>query len=165
MSLIVAIANSATAAAHDHRIPTATIHGNSDFRRGRLFQWEWIYPADRGRCVTSAADGPLRFRGSPLAVGVGARRVNVKFHKRQRPKGNVDIASWSTVDPDGFPVGDPTYLPSKIFSRGAGAQRRWLARFTVRAPKDAYLAVTARWRDRDGCGGTQSASWRFLIGA
>ncbi|MDX6662518.1 MAG: hypothetical protein QOG09_620 [Solirubrobacterales bacterium] len=164
MSLIVAIANSATAAAHDHRPPKTTLHVAGAFQRGSLYQFDWIRRYSRSTCVDTVADGVLDFPPS-MQTGPGPRSLVVKFHRRYRPKRHIRIASWSAVGTDGSPVGDPTYLSYSLSSRGEGRQRRWLARFDVTVVTDVYLAVSARWRDHDGCGGTQGASWAFHVSA
>ena len=164
---VVALA-AATPALADHRPPIAALHVRhvADAQRGLLYSYEWVRPGGHGLCVAEAADG-IRHWGHALRVGSGKHVARIVFANRTRPR-SLAISGWRRLGSGGAPVGRPHHFDYELSPRRhAGRVKAWRARFSyrLRAGHHLYFDVFGRWRDRQGCGGTQDASWTFHVKA
>jgi hypothetical protein len=109
-----------------------------------------------------AEDGPRLFpEGSQVAPGQVAARIRIG--KDERPNG-FSITAWRAVDAQGFAVGPSDSVDFMLRPRKRGDDVvAWIARFKAVVAGDYYIAASGQWRDREGCGGMQSAAWTFHL--
>ena len=152
------------ALAHDHFPPDARIMAAGGRQRGLDYSVSWSRPSGPGECVTTDGDGDQVFPPG-LAVPPGRVKGELLLTKRHRPQ-RLKLIGWEEVDEQGHAVGRGTVIDYDL-----GAKRRRgrvvsrVASFAVTVTDELYLAAGASWRDRDGCGGTQSVAWTFHLTA
>ena len=153
----------APASAHDHRPPQATLRVGGFPWRGRLINLDWVRRTDDGKCVERHRRRELIF-GSPAPAEVGHYDVRLRLLSPRRPR--LRIWSWALVDSERKPVGPPEVVSYELepLSR-QGRTLGWEAVFRVTVIQHRYLAVRARWPDREGCDETQRILWTHHLRA
>ena len=153
----VALVVVATVSAHDHRVPGATLHVNG--QRDRLGPWSisWVSRSGQG-CVGEQADGVPDFR--PRADVHLHSTPRIVFRKEQRPRRVRALAAERLEN--GY-LADPKRLDVKLRPRQRGDRRVWVAKLDATVRHRLFVDLHARWRDREGCGGPESASWDFSL--
>lgn len=152
----------------DHKPPGAhlRIAGQRGVELGRLYSYDWTRPSgEPGFCVTGSADGPQRF-GRAMLVKPGTRSVAIAFRTRQRP-GKLEINAWRKLDEHGSPVGPSERIHYVLEARRrSGRVRAWRAEFSIPKLSGGYfIDAFGVWRDTQGCGGSEDASWTFHVRA
>jgi hypothetical protein len=160
--LAACIALAAPVLANDRVPPRTTLHHGSGVQRGLLSTRSWARPSTDGLCVTKSVDSLPRF-GRPLHVGAGPQPIRIRFHKVDRPKDGLLILAWTTLDSGGNPLGKAERLRYHLRGEMHHGRPQWIARLTPAIASDLYLLVFARWKDTDGCGTLQDASWTFHL--
>ena len=153
---------SSFARADDHRAPEAFLQAAKQRQQGARYHSDWVAPSGGEICSVGSGGGPIRFR-KPLHANEGPVRGRITLTKPHRPK-SVDLVAWQKLDEDGQPE-----EPSEKIQVALRPKRRhsevvaWVVRFTAALEEHLYLSLDGRWRDRDGCGGTQLVQWSFHI--
>ncbi|MDP8957087.1 MAG: hypothetical protein M3N24_09045 [Actinomycetota bacterium] len=89
--------------------------------------------------------------------------IRIRIFKRQRPR-DVRIEAWKRVDRHGMVVGDVEELPYKRRKVRLSDGAAWDFTFTaLDARRHYYVSVTGVWRDEEGSGELQDASWGFHV--
>ena len=164
VGLAATIALAAGASAHDHRVPKTVLSVDEQRQQGRLWSAVW-QSGDDNSCVEQGIDGTPTFH-RPLHITEGSHRARVRFRKRHEPR-RVSLRAYTEFDRRGAPQGDGTPIPFELRkSPSEGAVRAWVARFDVSlsdAKPRLMIEAFGRWRDLDGCGDPQTASWTFSL--
>lgn len=158
----------ATAGAHDHRPPRATLHIGGEVQKGHRYHADgWSGASNEpGYCDISFATGFPTFRKAiPRVAG---DEIVVRLHKSAMPR-EVEAQSWPRVDDNGHAAGQPTPLTWLLRPRVVGGNvTAWEVVVLVpETPGHLYLGVGAYWADEDGCSGgsldlgSQYAAWTF----
>jgi hypothetical protein len=157
LGALAALVVVATVSAHDHRVPRATLHVNG--QRDRLGPWSfsWVSRSDQN-CVGEEADGVPNFR--PRADVHLHSTPRIVFRKEQRPRRVRALAAEQLEN--GY-LADPKRLDLKLHARHRGDRRVWVAKLNATVPHRLFIDLHARWRDQEGCGGRESASWDFSL--
>jgi hypothetical protein len=111
-----------------------------------------------------AVDGIRRWKQA-IRVGGGRRAARIVFRNPTRPR-SLAISGWRRLDSDGEPVGRAQRFDYELSPRRRGGKVvGWRASFSfrLRAGRYLYFDVFGRWPDRQGCGGSQDASWTFHV--
>jgi hypothetical protein len=164
VGLAATIALAAGANAHDHRVPKTVLSVDDQRQQGRLWSAVW-QTGDDNSCVEQGMDGVPTFH-RPLHVAGRSYRARVRFRKRQEPL-QVSLRAYTEFDRRGAPEGGGTRIPFELRRVPPdGWARAWVARFDVSlsdAEPRLMIEAFGRWRDLDGCGGPQTASWTFSL--
>jgi hypothetical protein len=160
---IAAAAAVAPAAGHDHRVPRAAVHVNEQVDRVHYWTSSWVFGDNGDECGTAHADGFPSYQPQ-FGVDHPHATPRIWFHKRQRPRA-VHARSYSRLDDNGVPVGTGTRLHPRHLRprREEGEIVAWIARVRVSVAPMSFIGFRARWRDEDGCGGSQGAEWSFSL--
>jgi hypothetical protein len=156
-ALLVTLAAVTTVSAQDHRVPRAILHVSGEGKRLHPWSFEWLSRSGPNECVGVAGDGVPNFR--PRADVRVHSEPRVVFHKRQRPHDVRALASHRRSD-DGD-LADARKLPVRLRTRERDGHPVWVAIMEVTVRHRLFVDVTAHWRDEDGCGVDQNASWDF----
>jgi hypothetical protein len=159
LSLVVPVLMVAAAGAwaHDHRVPRATLHVNG--QRDQLVPWSFSWVSRSGQnCVGEEGDGVPNFR--PRADVHLHSTPRIVFRKEQRPRRVRALAAEQLEN--GY-LADPKPLDVKLEARHRGQRRVWVAKLNATVRQRLFVDLHARWRDREGCGGPESASWDFSL--
>jgi hypothetical protein len=164
VGVAAAIAIAAVANAHDHRLPKTVLSIEEQRQQGRLWSAVW-QSGDANSCVEQGIDGTPTFR-RPLRVDEGSYRARLRFRKRHEPR-RVSLRVYTEFDRFGVPQGRATRIPFELRRVPPdGRTRAWVARFELSLSEGEprlLIEAFARWRDVDGCGGPQAASWTFSL--
>jgi hypothetical protein len=164
VGLAATIALAAGASAHDHRVPKTVLGVDDQRQQGRLWSAVW-QTGDENSCVEQGIDGVPTFH-RPLHAAERSYRARLRFRKRQEPR-RVSLRAYTEFDRFGVPKGDGMPIPFELRrSPSDGSARAWVARFDVSlsdAEPRLMIEAFGRWRDLDGCGGPQTASWTFSL--
>jgi hypothetical protein len=152
----------ATTTTSDRRPPRTRLDTDGRHQRGRLNGFDWSKRDSATTCVSANGLGSFQFSREGLHVGAGPHTVNVTFFKAQRPN-QTQVLLWHKIDSNRMPVGSSAKLRYRLHHRGRGAHSSWVARFSMVVDGNAYLEVSGRWRDEEGCGGQQDADWLFHL--
>jgi hypothetical protein len=153
------------ALAHDHEPPRALLRHGTLEQEGRLIALRWTEPAGPDGCTSTLLLAKPRYPREGLPVGQGDFRARIRFAKPARPL-SVQAVARPELDVEGDLTGRAADLAIRLRPRRPdGDVRAWAAIVTSRVEEDLYLRVTARWRDRDGCGDKQRATWTFHVSA
>ena len=153
---LAALVALATASAHDHRVPRANLHVGGMAKRLHPWSYGWVRGSSDG-CVAIHADGFPDFRPrADVRVHPGLRVV---FRKSQRPRRVQALASRHLAD-NGY-LANARRLPIQLRSRERDGHRVWVAAMHPTVRHRLFVDISAHWRDVDGCGGDQNASWSF----
>jgi len=158
-ALLAALAAFATVSAHDHRVPRANLHAGGVAKTLHPWNYEWVRRSGPGECIAIAADGIPNFR--PRADVRKHPGLRVVFRKSQRPRRVQALASRHLAD-DGYLANAPT-LAVKLRRRDRGDHPVWVAAMHPTVRHRLFVDISAHWRDVDGCGGDQNASWSFRL--
>jgi hypothetical protein len=155
------------ASAHDHDPPTARLRLLGQVQRGAQGSYCWTQPTDEeGVCVGGCADYVSHFP-DPLIVGAGEHSADLILRTRHRPR-ELHISSWTEVEAQGEyeqPKGEPREVPYRLVRDRSLRRVRMIARITVPVEDHLYISVFGRWRDCQGCSGSQDSSWTFHLSA
>ena len=158
LAAVAALVAPDIAAADDHRPPPDPVLASGRVRqRGRFLSSCWTAPGERpGEYVGSCADS---FGWPPAKRARAGAPALVTIRKRHRPDA-LSLRSWRRVDRQGATTGPGRSVAFTLARRGGA----WAARFRLpRGVGHYYLRVFGRWRDRDGSGANQDASWTFHL--
>jgi hypothetical protein len=156
VALLAALGVVATVAAHDHRVPRASLHVGGATTKLHPWSFEWISRSGDA-CSAIAADGLPNFKPR---VGVRVHPlVRVVFRKSQRPHRVHAVASHQLADH--HHLANARRLPVKLRARDRDGHRAWVAVMHPTVRHRLFVDIRAHWPDVDGCGGDQNASWSF----
>ena len=140
---------------------TALLANGEQLQRGAHWAGCWTTGYPDGTYVTRCADGFPQF--PDVDVVRPGTRVTIRVLKSQRPK-EVLIYAWRRVDRYGMVVGTAQELPYKRRRVRLADGIAWDFSFELsNNPRHYYLSVTGVWRDEEGGGTTQDASWAFRV--
>lgn len=146
---------------HDHRKPRVLLISGRERQKGHPYTWTWTKPSGEF-CQVVHADGVADF---PRAMAYEAgHRARIRFFKRHRPT-RVKIRVHRRVDEDGDPVGESHPVRHHLRRRRVNDRGVWDAVFRRHRIGHHYLYVQARWRDVQGCGGSQELDVLFHLRA
>jgi hypothetical protein len=150
---------SSPASSHDHRIPKVVLHSGGETQIGNYVSESWTRPSGRF-CLFEHGDG---FGGYPKAIGYRpGDEVFFRLNKKQRPD-EVKILSHRAVK-NGYATGRGVRLKVRLKRfRIKGKAAGWDAYFVPRSTRHNYLDFHVSWRDREGCGGSQSINRGFHL--
>jgi len=157
---LLTLGSGSPAIADDHRPPMAFLRMGT-LARGKLVELEWTAGSGR-RCRVIDRQREFRF---PQAdhVEYGLHSGRLRFITPHRPRG-VRILAWFAAEERRRPIGPPEELEYELHAlRKKDRTVAWEAVFGLTVVNNRYLAVRARWPDRDGCSGTQKALWTFHV--
>jgi hypothetical protein len=143
---------------HDHRVPRANLHVNGQAKRLGAWTSSWVWPDGPGFCVIEHSDGVPGF-GQRADVHMHST-PRIVFRKEQRPR-RVHAIAGKRLE-DGYPA-DPKRLDVKLLPRERDGARVWVAKLHARVRHKLFVDLTAHWRDVEGCGGNEEASWSFSL--
>lgn len=151
------------AGAHDHRPPKPELRVAGETQRGLRYHTDWTERVGANRCAGQTSTGPNAFPG-PVPVPLGNVRARIVLNNQYKPKA-FKVTAWEELDQAGTPADGGTRLRTRLKPRHR--QHRvvgWIAvmRLAVQ-DDDLYLSASGRWRDREGCGGSQTGTWRFSV--
>jgi hypothetical protein len=160
-AILVALLAALPAGASDHRKPRVVLFTTGERRVGHPWTYTWVRPSN-GSCLVIHADGvpDLDNAGAPWRP---TRAIHVRLWKRQKP-GRVTVAAYRKLSSYGAPAGRARTLAYRLRKRVWSTGRRiWVVRFRGPDVPHLYFELTARWRDTQGCGGTEelSAAWHL----
>jgi hypothetical protein len=156
-AFLAALAAVATVWAHDHRVPRANLHVSGVAKTLHPWSYEWVSGSGSDGCAGIAVDGIPNFKPrADVRVHPGLRVV---FRKSQRPRRVHALASRHLAD-DGY-LANARRLPVKLRKRDRGEHSVWVAAAHPTVRHRLFVDISAHWRDVDGCGGDQNASWDF----
>jgi len=158
-ALLAALAAFATVSAHDHRVPRANLHAGGVAKTLHPWNYEWVRRSGPGECIAIAADGIPNFR--PQADVRKHPGLRVVFRKSQRPRRVQALASRHLAN-DGY-LANARTLAVKLRRRDRGDHPVWVAAMHPTVRHRLFVDISAHWRDVDGCGGDQNASWSFRL--
>jgi hypothetical protein len=121
---------------------------------------DWVTRRD-GRCVEKHRSKDFRF-GPAVRVDIGLYPGRLRLLTSHRPR--LKILSWVLLDGSKKPLGPPEEIPFELepLSRN-GRTLAWDAVFRLLVVEHRYMAVFARWPDREGCDEMQRAAWTYHI--
>lgn len=160
-------ASAVPAGAHDHiEIAPFVLHVGERRQRGSYVHSGWTSPSGRKYCVSFQGDGVYSFPG-PLTVPPGQPTARIRLWKRQRPD-RFTVWTYRGVDPSDVsaaPGAARERAPVRLrrYRSPGGDLRGWEAIFRPILVGDLYIEAFGQWRDRDGCGGDQSAMYTFHL--
>jgi hypothetical protein len=156
------LAASMPSVAHDHRPPRATLRHGSLLQNGNLLRMHWSSSTKDGGCISSLIVAEERYPERGLPVGEGRFRAALRLERPDRPAGLRVVAR----EDDGRTQARRRDVGVSLRPRQPnGRLIGWTAVLRSRVLQDLYLRVTATWNDREGCKGTQRATWLFLVSA
>jgi hypothetical protein len=155
------VVGSGVAYSHDHVPPkTALMKGESQLQRGILGSYCWTSPGGEGLVIEC---GDV-FRPSfpPTDYVRAGRRLHIRILKAQEP---VDFSLRAYGGKAGHPTGTGEQLPVSLRPvQEDGTTVAWDAFFEVDSPgRHYYMFASGRWKDEQGGGNLQDASWTFHI--
>lgn len=160
-ALAVAI-GAGVAVGDDHRPPRAELRGGGESRNLHPWSLTWARPSGENGCVITNADGFPSYRPRLLLDHLHSK-PRVFFRKRQRPRG-VRLREYRRLGDDGAPRGSGRRVDVDLLKRSRGGETKgWAVRFRATVPDRRFYELSARWRDRQGCGGAQSLATSFRL--
>lgn len=161
----LALAGPVPANARDHHVPSTRLRaGTGETQRGALFQSDWTAPSKSkdGTCAFGSGDGPESYPEG-LVVGTDQTTVRIRIGKQEKPVA-LKLWGWRAVDANGSATGPTENIDYTLKKRTPKDRRAaWVARFSVEVVGDYYIQMYGRWRESEGCGGTQQAWWSFHL--
>jgi hypothetical protein len=156
------LAASMPSVAHDHRPPRATLRHASLLQEGNLLRMNWSSSTKDEGCVSSLIVAEEKYPEQGLPVGDGRFRAALRLDRPDRPTGLRVVAR----EDDGQAQTQRREVGVSLRPRQPnGRLIGWTAVLRSRVVQDLYLRVTATWDDREGCKGTQRATWLFHVSA
>jgi len=157
---LLVLALPGVAPAHDHRVPLALLRIHGFPQRGRVISADWVARREAG-CVEKERRKEMRF-GPPVRVNIGLYPGRLRLLTRHRPR--LRILSWILLDGEKRPVGSPEEIPFELepLARN-GRTLAWDAVFDLTVLEHRYIAVFARWPDRENCDQMQRVTWTYHI--
>jgi hypothetical protein len=153
------------ATAHDHRPPRAEIRFGSLLQEGRLERYHWSSKTVDGGCVSSVTVADVGYPRPGLPVGPGPFRAALRLSRSDRPI-DLRVTAREGRGPGGRELDERQGVRFTMRPRRAGDEViGWAARLRSRVEQYLYLRVTGSWDDRQGCLGTQRATWLFHVSA
>ena len=150
----------ATAAwGHDHRVPRVNLHVNEQAKRLHAWSYSWVSADGPGRCVGEEGDGVPGFR--PRAEVHLHSTPRVVFRKKQRPRRVKALASDHLAH--GYLGRNARTLGVDLRPRRRDGHRVWVAKLGATVRDKLFVDLSAHWRDIEGCGGDEEASWSFSL--
>jgi hypothetical protein len=151
--------------AHDHRPPRAVLRHGGLQQEGRLVRLHWSSSIEDGGCVSSLVLADVEYPERGLPVGEGRFRATLRLSSPERPAELAVVAREGRGD-DGRTLGRRRDVrinlrPRRPNDRVIG----WTAVLRSRVRQDLYLKITGTWKDREGCLGSQRATWAFHVTA
>ena len=127
-----------------------------------MLRVDWTDRQGKTTCVSFSGDGPEAYP-DPMLVPVGERTVRVILRKKERPK-TLKGWYWTQADQEGHVVGPGTDIELTLKRKSPpGKKVRWVARFNANILTDYYIQVFGKWKDTQGCGGSQDVLWSFRL--
>jgi hypothetical protein len=158
LALLASTAMAVGASAHDHRVPRTRLHVGEHGVRLVPWSYEWVRRSG-GYCTAQAADGAPTFR--PIVdVHEPKSFPRVVFRKPDRPRRVVVRVSDHLED--GY-LANAQRIRARLQARHRNGHRFWVASTGVTVTHRLFFDVYARWRDTEGCGGREDASWSFRL--
>jgi hypothetical protein len=150
------------AVAHDHEPPRTALLANGErLQRGVHWQGCWVRQEPDGTVVGGCADGFPHF--PRVDVVQPGTQVTIRILKSKRPR-ELQIYAWKKTDRYGFVVGSPQELDYKRRRVRLPDGVAWDFSFVLsNAPRHYYLSLSGVWRDEEGTGEWQDASWGFHV--
>ena len=145
--------------AHDHRVPRANLHVNEQAKPLGAWTSTWVRPDGPGFCVIEHSDGVPGFR--PRADAHLHSTPRVVFRKQQRPRQVKALASDHLAH--GYLGRNAQRVDVHLRPRHRDGRRVWVAKLHTTVRDRLVVDVTAHWRDAEGCGGNEQASWSFSL--
>jgi hypothetical protein len=158
LGLFVALVAATTALGHDHHVPRVNLHVNEQAKRLGAWTSSWVWPDGPDFCVVEHSDGVPGF-GRPAGVHLHST-PRIVFRKEQRPR-RVRALAGKDLE-HGYPA-DPKRVEVDLLQRERDGSRIWVAKLHTRVRHKLFVDVTAHWRDVEGCGGDEEASWSFSL--
>jgi hypothetical protein len=156
----LAVLFAATAAwAHDHQVPRANLRVNEQVKRLHPWSVSWVSASGPG-CVGQEIDGVPDFRPKAEVDHLHSS-PRIVFHKRQKPRRVNAFASRHLAN--GGYLANGRRLEVHLRPRDRDGHRVWVARLETSVRHRLFVNVTGHWRDEEGCGGSESASWDFKL--
>lgn len=163
MMTVALVAAGGVAYPHDHRPPkTVLMKGEEELQRGRLGSYCWVSPLGDGSFSSECRETEVAFPDAePVRAG---RSLGIRIGKAT-PPGRFSIRTYARVDRNGATVGDGhrvrTTLEPVVVD---GETVAWEAVFRVERPgRHYYLEAFGVWRDEQGSGARQDATWVFHV--
>jgi hypothetical protein len=157
LGVLVALGAGAAVWGHDHRVPRANLHVNGQVKRLQPWSFSWVH-RDGPACVSEEGDGVPSFR--PIAEVHLHSTPRIVFRKEQRPR-RVRAVADDRLE-HGY-LADARRLDVRLRKSHRDGRRVWIAKFPARVRARLFVDVEAHWRDLEGCGGDESASWDFRL--
>jgi hypothetical protein len=157
LGALVALGAGAAVWAHDHRVPRANLHVNGLVKRLSPWSVSWVR-RDGSGCVAEDRDGTPTFR--PIANVHLHSTPRIVFRKEQRPR-RVHVLAADHLQ-NGY-LAQAERLEVRLRKSHREGRRVWIAKFRARVPARLFVDIDAHWRDVEGCGGGESASWDFRL--
>jgi hypothetical protein len=141
----------------DSHVPRAALSVNGETKPLSPWSVEWVRGGHGHMCVGESRDGIPAFRPR-VAVDHGHVGPRVIFHKAQRPRRVIAYADNRLAN--GY-LAHGKRVPVDLLARHLHGRRFWVAAMKVHVKHRLLFALTGVWRDREGCGGREKASWSF----
>jgi hypothetical protein len=154
---------SGAAPAHDHKPPRVVLRSPGDRQIGRPWSYEWSARESENTCSGVHADGIPNYRRRAL-IWRPRRKLHLRLFKRHQPR-RLIVRMWVRLDDSGEPVGQGRRADVSLRRARIDGRRIWIAGFYGRrdARRHLYLGVYVRYRDVEGCGGSQNMLVAFHL--
>jgi hypothetical protein len=128
--------------------------------RGKVVSLDWV-ARKAERCVEKHRREDFRF-GPPVRVDIGLYPGKLRLLTSHKPR--LRILSWILLDGEKHPLGPPEEVPFELepLSRN-GRTLAWDALFRLAVLEHRYIAVFARWPDREHCDEMQRVTWTYHL--
>jgi len=146
--------------AHDHRVPRTRLYVGGQVKRLTPWSFTWFRAADDSTCNGMTGDGIPTFLPS-AEVDHRHARLGVVFQKQQRPRAVTALAD-DHLSRVGY-LANGKRVDVHLQPRHRNGRRFWAAVMRVTVHQRLFFDVNARWRDEEGCGGREDASWDFRL--
>ena len=152
----------APALAHDHSPPKTALLSPGDRQAGRPWTYVWSADAGDGTCSSIAVDGLSNFRRAAMTWRPH-RKIHLRLFKRHRPTRLV-IRMYRRLGDDDYVAGKGRRADYRLRRVRLNGRRFWIAGFYgPRKANHLYLDVHVKYKDVEGCGGTQSMELAFHL--
>jgi hypothetical protein len=152
------------APAHDHTPPRVVLRSPGDGQVGRPWSYEWTARESENTCSGVSGDGIPNYQRRAMTWRP-KRRIHLRLYKRHKPTGLV-IRMYVRLSDSANPAGRGRRADYRLRrTRLPSGRRIWIAGFVGRrdARRHLYLDVTVRYRDVEGCGGSQNMVLAFHL--
>jgi len=162
LTLVLTLALSTAAAAHDHEPPKVMLKSRENSQKALLGTYCWVKATgEPGLFLSQCADATWSFpRAREARAG---RKARIRFYKAQPPK-NLSLRRWRQLNSSGSPRGRGRSVHYELFKRTLYGEVVYDAAFRLpRKNGHVYFAALAKWDDIEGSGSEQDAYWTFHL--